>query len=160
MESSAAPRRAPRHYSSSCGGRLLPDPVLEQPPPPAGCSRPESGVTRRPSRLEPSSRTFTAAADFRSIVGQISGDAPAHISSGCGDRVLANDSSAQPACDRGCAEILSASWRPPPPEEMCATVSASAEAQREPKGGLGGCSPRRPSFGGRSRSAQGQGRRR
>ena len=27
MESSAAPGRAPRHYSSSCGGRLLPDPV-------------------------------------------------------------------------------------------------------------------------------------
>ena len=49
MESSAAPWRAPRHYSSSCGGRLLPDPVLEQPPPPAGCSRPESRIWGHPT---------------------------------------------------------------------------------------------------------------
>ena len=91
-------------------------------------------------------------------MSRCSGDAPCLFSSCRGGRVLANASLPQPACDGGCGRQGFGLTRPPPPEKKRAPVSASAEAQREPLGGLSGCLPRRPSFGGRSRSAQGQGR--
>ena len=59
---------------------------------------------------------------------------------------------------RGCSYTLSEVSRRAQQDCIVRMPSASVEAPREPLGGLCGCSPRRPPFCRRSRSARGQGR--
>ena len=56
-------------------------------------------------------------------------DGAAHaISSGCASRQTPASSSAQPASGRGCAEHLSAGWRPPQPDCIDATAAQLSRA--------------------------------
>ena len=65
------------------------------------------------------------------MLSRCSGDAPCLFSSCRGGRVLANASLPQPACDGGCGRQGFGLTRPPPPEEMCATVSGRAQRLSE-----------------------------
>ena len=72
--------------------------------------------------------------------------------------MLPNNSWPQPPSAGGCGQLIGGGLRRAQRDCIKISVSASVEAPREAMGGLGGCSPRRPPIGGRSRSARGQGR--